>query len=111
MTLYDLVICGMANQIYHVYICNIYDQNIFIGRGYRRDIMSEDITDCFEYLINKIDHWSVAKDGSLVVRIRDENFENRAEQQYSPEYVAKWDVHDPKTRPWRFSSELEDNTK
>lgn len=109
MTLYDLMLSGNACQVYHVYVRNIYDQNIEIGHGTRREIMDEDITEeGIDHLMDNVDGWSVARDGSVVVCLRDGHFYERAEQQYSPGYVAKWDNLKPETRPWKHSCELED---
>lgn len=54
-----------------------------------------------------IDHWYVAKDGSVVVVLRDEHFEELVENRYGTEYVVKWDPMNPDTRPWKYSCELE----
>lgn len=109
MTLYDFMLPAMAHQIFHVYVTNVYDQNIDIGHGRRREIMNEEITETgIDHLMDKVDTWSVAKDGSVVVRLIDCNFEKRAEEQYSKDYVEKWDNLRKETRPWKHSCELED---
>lgn len=108
MTLYDMMMPGMAHQIYHVYVGNMYDQNEEIGHGRRRDIMNEDVTaEGIDHLMDTIDHWYVAKDGSVVVVLRDEHFEELVENRYDTEYVVKWDPMNPDTRPWKHSCELE----
>lgn len=107
MTLYDLMLNGNATQIYHVYVTNVWDQNILIGHGERRDIMNEDETDGINHLMDEVDSWYVCKDRSVVVQLKDAFFNTRAEEQYSPEYVAKWNNLNPETRPWSHSAELE----
>ena len=56
MTLYDLMISASAVQIFHVYVTNIYDQNIEIGHGTRRDIMDEETSETgIDHLMDKVD--------------------------------------------------------
>lgn len=109
MTLYDLMLPAMANQIFHVYVTNTYDQNIEIGHGQRRDILNEEVTvEGIDHLMDVVDTWSVAADGSVVVKLIDSHFKEPAEQQYSKSYVEKWNNLNPETRPWKYSCELED---
>lgn len=108
MTLYEMMLCGKAYQKHHVYITNIYDQNIELGHGIRKQIMDEDEGEAFEHLVDEVDTWTVAKDGSVVICVRDSHFYERAEEQYSPAYVSRWDNLKPETRPWKHSCELED---
>lgn len=107
MTLYDLMKCAKCEQIFHVYVTNIYDQNIEVGCGVRKEIMNEDLTDGIDHLMDEVDLWYVAKSGIVVVLLRDRHFKERAETQYDESYVAKWDNLDQKTRPWKHSCELE----
>lgn len=110
MTLYSLMMSAKADQIFHVYVTNIYDQNIEIGHGRRKDIVNEDIVEEGIYhLMDKVELWSVAKDGSVVVRLMDKHYRDRAEELYDEEYVKKWDNFNPETRPWKHSIELEDS--
>lgn len=111
MTLYDFMMPAMAHQIFHVYVTNIYDQNIEIGHGRRRDIVNEDITEMgIDHLMDKVDTWSVAKDGSIVVKLIDSHYEEKAEKQYDEDYAKIWNNFKPETRPWKHSCELEDFT-
>lgn len=107
MTLFDFMFPGRALQVYHVYTTNLWDQNILVGHGKRRDIMNEDETDGIDHLMDEVYGWYVCKDGSVVVLLRDKHFDDRAETQYDKEYVAKWDNLKPETRPWKCSCELE----
>lgn len=111
MTLYDIMNRCNYNQVFHVYVTNAYDQNIEIGHGPRLVIVDNEQTDGgYDHLMDQVDHWSVAPDGSVVVLLRDEHFNERAETQYDEAYVAKWDNLKPGTRPWKHSCELEDRT-
>lgn len=56
-----------------------------------------------DYLIDGI---TVTKDKALLVRVRDEHYNQRLEEQY--ECTGGWKVSDPKTRPFKFSNEMED---
>lgn len=107
MTLFEMMLCGMVCQKYHVYTTNIYDQNIELGHGIRKQIMNEDEGEAFEHLMDEVDVWHVSNDGSVVILLRDKHFYERAEEQYSPEYVSRWDNLRPETRPWKYSCELE----
>lgn len=109
MTLYDILRATQYNQKFFVYVTNIYDQNIPIGIGVRAELLNEDENDTFDYLSCKVDQLNIARDGkSLVVRVIDGNFEKKAEELYSEEYVKKWDNLRPETRPWKHSAEMED---
>lgn len=111
MTLYDIMDRCQYNQVFHVYVTNVYDQNIEIGHGPRSVIVNEELTEeGYDHLMDQVDYWSVAPDGSVVVLLRDEHFEERAETLYAKEYIAKWDNLRPETRPWKHSCELEDRT-
>lgn len=107
MTLYDLIINADVKQIFHVYVTNIYDQNIEIGFGRRKELLDEDmVPEGVDHLMDAVDTWYVTKDGALVVLLRDIHFKERAEEQYDKRYVETWDNLNPKTRPWKHSSEL-----
>ena len=43
---------------------------------------------------------------AMLVRVRDEHYNQRLEEQY--ECTGGWKVSDPKTRPFKFSNEMED---
>ena len=108
MTLYELMRACAFNQIFHVYVTNIYDQNIIVGHGTRRDIADEETTEAgYDHLADKVEHLRVAQDGSLIVLLSDSHFNYRAEELYDAHYVSTWNIKRPETRPWRFSSEIE----
>ena len=109
MTLYDVFMATAYNQIFHVYVTNIYDQNIVIGHGTRQTLLNEEETEeGIDHLLDKVDTLRVAKDGSIVLRLIDENFYKPAEELYLEDFVSSWDNLDPSTRPWKHSCELED---
>ena len=49
---------------------------------------------------------TVTKDKALLIRVRDEHFNQQLEEQYG--CTVGWKVSDPKTRPFKFSNEMED---
>ena len=107
MMLYDLLRITRYDQRFCCYVTNDFDQNIPIGFGVRKELLDTDQNDdFFDYLMCDIDMITVAKDGALVVRVRDEHFNQRLEEQY--ECTGGWKVSDPKTRPFKFSNEMED---
>ena len=110
MTLYDLLVATQQGQKFFVYVTNTYDQNLLIGTGVRRQLLDEYENDeCFFYLMDEVDQITIAKDGkSLVVKIKDENYLKNAKELYDEDYVKYWDNRNPETRPWRYSTELED---
>ena len=67
----------------------------------------EEEDDFFSHLMDEIEYFVVLDDKSILVYIRNENYEKRCEELYPEEYVKKWDRLKPETRPWRFSIEIE----
>ena len=107
MTLYDILRATKYWQKFCCYVTNAYDQNVPIGFGTRRELLDEEQNDeLFDYLMCDIDMITVAKDGALVVRVRDERFYQRLEEQF--QCTGGWKVSDPATRPFKFSTEMED---
>lgn len=107
MTLYDVLRVTKYYQTFCCYVTNAYDQNVPIGFGTRRELLDEEINDeLFDYLMCDIDSIAVTKDKSLLIRVRDEHYNQRLEEQY--ECTGGWKVSDPATRPFKFSSEMED---
>ena len=54
--------------------------------------MDEQINeDLFDYLMCEISLLTVAKDGALVVRVTDEHYNNKIEDQYPVEQTERWD--------------------
>ena len=110
---------GVRHEIHHnlttvdapetvQYIKSIpYDQNVPIGFGTRRELLDEEQNDeLFDYLMCDVDSITVTKDKSLLIRVRDEHYNQPLEKQY--ECTGGWKVSDPKTRPFKFSNEMED---
>ena len=46
----------------------------------------------------------------MVLFLRDKHYEEKAETQYSDDYVSRWDRRDPLTRPYLHSIETEEYT-
>ena len=108
MTLYDILRNTKYTQEFFCYVTNAYDQNLPIGFGTRKELLDEQINeDLFDFLMCEISLLTVAKDGALVVRVTDEHFNNRIEDQYPVEQTERWDRLNPGSRPYKFSSELE----
>lgn len=107
MTLYDILRATRYYQRFYCYVTNAYDQNRPIGFGKRKELLDEEINDeLFDYLMCDVEMISVAKDKSLVIRVRDKHFNQPLEKQY--ECTGGWKVSDPTTRPFKFSNEMED---
>lgn len=107
MILYDVLRVTKHYQIFCCYVTNAYDQNVPIGFGTRRELLDEEINDeLFDYLMCDVDSITVTKDKSLLIRVRDEHYNQSLEEQY--ECTGAWKVSDPATRPFKFSSEMED---
>ena len=107
MTLYDILRITRYWQKFCCYVTNSYDQNVPIGFGTRRELLDEEQNDeLFDYLMCNVDSITVTKDKALLVRVRDEHYNQRLEEQY--ECTGGWKVSDPKTRPFKFSNEMED---
>lgn len=107
MILYDVLRATKYYQRFCCYVINAYDQNYPIGFGTRKELLDEEQNDeLFDYLMCDVDMITVAKDGSLVIRVRNEHYNQPLEKQY--ECTGGWKVSDPATRPFKFSSEMED---
>lgn len=107
MTLYDVLRATKYYQQFHCYVTNAYDQNQPIGFGTRKELLNEDQNDeLFDYLVCDVEMITVAKDKSLVIRVKDEHFNQTLEEQYK--CTGGWKVTDPSTRPFKFSNEMED---
>ena len=108
MTLYELLRITLCDQRFVVFVTNDYDQNLFVGIGTRAELLDESENDeLFDHLMDKIDIMEISKDGkTLIVFVRDDNFEKRVEELYLQDYVEKWDIHDENTRPYLFTSEV-----
>lgn len=105
MTLWDMLNVCQYNQEFDIYVNNIYDQNIPVESGTAEDLRGS--TEAFDHLMDKIEHYEVAPDGVIVILTKNSDFERRAEELYSEDYVEKWDRFKPDTRPWRFSIEID----
>lgn len=113
MTLYDILHASQYDQVFSIYVTNVYGQNIPIARGTRPDMISSDVEDndedLFEHLMNEVSYFSI-KHGIMIIFLKDENYERRVEDQYSAEAVKRWDRRDPKSRPWLHDIETEEYT-
>ena len=113
MTLYDLISCAQYDQEFSIYLLNSYDQNLPIARGTRGAMLKRDTEDndeeLFRHLMDKVEYFCVRK-CVVVVYVRDDTFDKKMQDQYPQDYVERWDIHDPKSRPFLFTRETEQYT-
>ena len=112
MKLWDILEASQYNQIFSIYVTNVYGQNIPVARGTRSEMQEYDLDDgdLFYHLMDDVEYFHITKKGIMVLFLRDNHYEENAEQQYSEDYVKKWDRKDPKTRPYLHSIETEEYT-
>lgn len=105
MTFWDILDCAQYYQQFEVYVTNAYDQNLLIGNGDREDMLSNDTI--FHHLMDKVEYFTVrGYDSTIVLFIRDKHFEELLQKQYDESYTKTWRAHDPKSRPFKYSSEI-----
>ena len=112
MKLWDILNSAQYTQKFRIFVTNIYDQNLPRGHGtlyeLHENIQSGDEEDdFFSHLMDEVEYFVVLKDKSILIYLRNENYEKRCEELYPEEYVKRWDRLKPETRPWRFSIEIE----
>ena len=107
MNLWDMLSHCEYSQNFDVYVGNAYDQNIPIGEG-DADALRSEGDGLFYHLMDEVEQFSVHPDGVVVVIVRDHNYDITAEKQYGERYSKRWDRFNPKTRPWRHSTEIDD---
>lgn len=106
-TLHNLLTTCQYNQVFFIYRSNDYDQNILLAYGTKMEMLTNDEFnfDLIEHINDTVDYWTIRKDGAMFVRLE---MEGRAEDLYDEDYVKEWKRFDRKTRPFLFSSELDD---
>lgn len=112
MKLWDILEASQYMQIFSIYVTNVYDQNIPVARGTLSEMQYYDLDDgeLFCRLMDDVEYFHITKKGVMVLFIRDKHYEERAESQYSENYVKIWDRRDPLTRPFLFGIETEQYT-
>ena len=112
MKLWDMLAASQYMQIFSIYVTNAYGQNIPIARGTQTEMQEYDLGegDLFDHLIDEVEYFSITKKGVMVLFLRDKHYEEKAETQYSDDYVSRWDRRDPLTRPYLHSIETEEYT-
>lgn len=109
MTLWDMLSACQYTQQFDVYEGNDYDQNIIVASGSADKLRKN--AEVFDHLMDEVDVYIVEPDGVVVIILKNGNFDKRAEEQYSKDYVKQWDRYKPKSRPWRFSIEIDNKHK
>ena len=114
MILWDLLSSAQFSQKFSVWVTNIYDQNLFVGKGTRAELMAQEYEETygkdefkvFDHLQHTIDRYSI-KDNMLIIYVRDANYTEPLAKQYSTGYVAKWNMQNKESRPFRTTWEIE----
>lgn len=112
MKLWDILEASQYMQIFSIYVTNVYDQNIPIARGTKSEMQEYDLDDgdLFFHLMDDVEYFHITKNGVMVLFLRGKHYEERADSQYSVDYVKRWDRRDPMTRPYLFTIETEQYT-
>ena len=105
MTLWNMLNVCPCNQEFDIYVNNAYDQNIIVASGSADDLRTN--LEVFDHLMEEVEHYEVEPDGVIVILTKNSDFEKRAEELYSGDYVERWDRFNPNSRPWRFSIEID----
>lgn len=110
MTLYEFWNSTLYYQKMFIYETNAYDQNMPLWKGSRQewyeDIQNDD--NLYWHLMDEVDHWEVTPKGNVLVKIKNDTYEQRMEEHYL--FSDKWGKEKEK-RPWRHSIELETYTE
>ena len=101
MTLYEMLDVTLYYQQTWIFKKNAYDQNMPIFKGTVSEARKNEDR-VWDYLMCKVDHYE-CDTGILVIKVRDEHFEERLEKQYSSS--IKWGIKREK-RPWLHSVEI-----
>ncbi len=104
MTLWDMLSVCQYTQQFDVYEGNAYDQNIIVASGSAEKLRTN--SDVFYHLMDEVDVYSVEPDSVIVIILKNANYQKKAEEQYSEDYVKRWDRYKPESRPWRWSIEI-----
>lgn len=109
MTLYEFWNVTVYYKTMFIYLTNVYDQNMPIFKGSRGEwTHREGDDDLYWHLMDTVEHWEVTPKGNIVVKLRDDTYEQRMEEHYL--FSEKWG-EDISERPWRHSIELETYTE
>lgn len=105
MTLYDMLDNTIYDQKVWVYANNAYDQNMLLFKGTVNDARRDE--DVWVYLMHDVEvYYYVA--GKLIILVRNQDYEERLEKQYS--CSDKWG-RDKKDRPWRWTQEIDEEAE
>lgn len=107
-TLHNLLTSCQYSQVFWIYRMNDYDQNILLAKGTKKEMLADDEAsfDLIDHINDVVEYWTIREDGAMFVRLRTHE---KAQDLYSEDYVKKWN-HNPHSRPWLYSAEMDDFT-
>lgn len=107
-TLLDLLTSCQYPQVFWIYLTNEYGENILLAKGNKQDMFSSDIMfDLLDHINDTVEYWTIRSDGAIFVRL---HWNERVSDIYCEDSQTKWDIHDPHTRPYLYSAEIDDFT-
>ena len=106
MKLYDLLNTTLYYHKFYIFATNNFDQNILVAHGTRKDIVNEDLTDGFDYLMHKVELIENIDNNTTLVLLKNKPFNKRAEDIFDPDAVKTWKER-PEKRPYRHMSEIQ----
>ena len=104
--LIDFLTTCRYDQHFFIYETNDYDQNVLLGKGTLEELRENDEFD-LAYLISEIERWQIRDDGTMFIQVEGNTPSMMRQEGYAKKYVERWDNHDPNTRPWLYSAELD----
>lgn len=108
-TLHNLLTSCQYEQVFWIYRTNDFDHNILLAKGTKQQMLEDEETnfELLEHINDVVDYWTIREDGAMFIRLR---MEDKVQDLYSENYVAKWDRFNPIKRPYLYSAEMDDFT-
>lgn len=104
-TLHNLLTSCTYDQVFWIYRCNDYDQNLLLAKGTKQEIFeSEEGFDVLDHINDVVKIWTIREDGAMFIKLE---WDEKAEDIYFEDYVKKWDRFNPDKRPWLYSAEMD----
>lgn len=106
-TLHNLLTSCQYAQVFWIYRTNDYDENILLAKGTKQEMLEDEEQnfDLLRHINDLVEYWTIREDGAMFVRLR---MGEEAEEQYSDDYVERWDRLNPRSRPYLHSAEMDD---